>query len=116
MQRSLIIIGIILVGLYALVSFQNSYAATTVEVKIPDGASEENSDHFDPATAMVAKGTIVEWINDDSTLHTVTSGSAESGNSGTQFDSSYLSADKTFKHLQVLLYFASIHGWKDSCF
>ena len=97
-QRNLIIIGVTLLGLCGVILFQNSFAATTVEVKIPEGASEENSDHFDPATATVAKGTTVEWINDDSTLHTVTSGSPESGNSGTQFDSSYLSADKTFKH------------------
>ena len=40
----------------------------------------------------------MEWINDDSTLHTVTSGSVESGNSGTEFDSSYLVEDKTFIH------------------
>jgi plastocyanin len=97
-QRSLVIIGVIVVALCGLISSQNSYAATTVEVKIPEGASEEGTDHFDPATATVAKGTTVEWVNDDSTLHTVTSGTADSGNSGTQFDSSYLSADKTFKH------------------
>jgi plastocyanin len=97
----MIIIAIISIGLFSSISFLKdnySFAATTVQVKIPDGASEEGSNHFVPATVTVAKGTIVEWINDDSTLHTVTSGSPESGNSGTQFDSSYLSADKTFKH------------------
>jgi plastocyanin len=97
----MIIIGIISIVLFSSISFlknNDSFAAATVEVKIPNGASEENSDHFDPATVTVGKGTTVEWINDDSTLHTVTSGSPESGNSGTQFDSSYLAADKTYKH------------------
>ena len=59
---------------------------------------KKGTDHFNPSTATVAKGTTVEWVNDDSTLHTVTSGSPSGGNSGVQFDSSYLSADKTYKH------------------
>ena len=46
----------------------------------------------------MSAGTTVTWTNDDTTLHTVTSGSAESGDSGAQFDSSYLAAGKTFQH------------------
>jgi plastocyanin len=34
---------------------------------------------------------------EDNNFHTVTSGSAEGGESGTIFDSSYLAGDKTFE-------------------
>ena len=64
----------------------------------PGSSSPSNGKSFVPDTLTVSKGTTVTWTNGDSTLHTVTSGSAESGNSGTEFDSSYLAAGKTFQH------------------
>ena len=64
----------------------------------PGSSSPSNGKFFVPDTLTVSKGTTVSWTNGDSTLHTVTSGSAESGNSGTEFDSSYLAAGKTFQH------------------
>jgi plastocyanin len=70
----------------------------TEEVKIAKGSSTpSNNKYFEPTTLKVGKGTTVKWINDDSTLHTVTSGTPEGGQSGTQFDSSYMAADKTFE-------------------
>jgi plastocyanin len=68
-------------------------------IKISPGSSvPSNGKFFVPDTLTVSKGTTVSWTNEDTTLHTVTSGSAESGNSGTEFDSSYLAAGKTFQH------------------
>jgi len=66
----------------------------------PGSSVPSNGKFFVPDTLTVSKGTTVTWTNDDSTLHTVTSGSPESGNSGTgtEFDSSYLAAGKTFQH------------------
>ena len=64
----------------------------------PGSSAPSNGKFFVPETLTVSKGTTVAWTNGDSTLHTVTSGSAESGNSGTEFDSSYLAAGKTFEH------------------
>ena len=64
----------------------------------PGSAVPNNGKFFVPETLTVSKGTTITWTNGDSTLHTVTSGSAESGNSGTEFDSSYLAAGKTFQH------------------
>jgi plastocyanin len=64
----------------------------------PGSSVPSNGKFFVPDTLTVSKGTTVTWTNGDSTLHTVTSGSAESGNSGTEFDSSYLAAGKTFQH------------------
>ena len=66
----------------------------------PGSSVPSNGKFFVPAILTVSKGSTVTWTNGDSTLHTVTSGSPESGNSGTgtEFDSSYLAAGKTFQH------------------
>jgi plastocyanin len=72
--------------------------ASTAEVNIPKGSSKEGGNHFEPEILKIGKGTTVKWTNEDDTLHTVTSGTPESGSSGTQFDSSYLSGGKTYEH------------------
>ena len=66
----------------------------------PGSSSPSSGKFFVPETLTVLKGTTVSWTNGDSTLHTVTSGSPEFGNSGigTEFDSSYLAVGKTFQH------------------
>lgn len=77
----------------------NQTATSGNEVVITLGSSSPtNAKFFEPPTLNVPVGTTVTWKNSDSTLHTVTSGSAESGTSGTIFDSSYLAAGKTFQH------------------
>ena len=63
----------------------------------PGSSSPTNAKFFEPPTLNVPVGTTVTWKNSDSTLHTVTSGSNESG-TGTIFDSSYVAAGKTFQH------------------
>ncbi len=74
-------------------------ASGGASVAIAAGSSAPTNEKFyEPETQTVSKGTTVTWTNLDSTLHTVTSGSAEAGNSGTEFDSSYLAAGKTFQH------------------
>ena len=64
----------------------------------PGSSVPSNGKFFVPETLTVSKGTTVKWTNEDTTLHTVTSGSPEAGNSGTEFDSSYLAAGKPFQH------------------
>lgn len=64
----------------------------------PGSSSPSNAKFFEPIVLNVPLGTIVTWKNLDSTLHTVTSGIAETGNSGTIFDSSYMAAGKTFQY------------------
>ena len=69
------------------------------EIDIAPGSSApSNAKFYEPPTLTVPAGTTVTWKNTDSTLHTVTSGSAETGVSGTEFDSSYLAGGKTFQH------------------
>ena len=75
-------------------------ASGGASVSIAPGSSSPSNDKFyDPDPINVAMGATVTWTNDDTTLHTVTSGSPESGAaSGSEFDSSYLAASKTFQH------------------
>lgn len=65
----------------------------------PGSSSSTNAKFFEPLILNVPVGTTVTWKNLDSTLHTVTSGSAKGGKSGTIFDSSYLTGGKTFQHM-----------------
>lgn len=84
----------------ALVAFPTyiTHGASS-EVIIAAGSSSPSASKFyEPVSLNVPIGMTVTWKNIDSTLHTVTSGSAESGLSGTEFDSSYLAAGKTFQH------------------
>ena len=91
-------------------------ASASNSVTIAAGSSvPSNGKFFEPPTLTASKGTSVTWTNADSTLHTVTSGSAESGNSGTEFDSSYLAAGKTFQHqfgtAGTFDYYCTLHPW-----
>lgn len=92
--------AILFSGLLLLLLLQPSVVSgITVKVDIQKGSSSPSSHKsFSPSKITVDKGTTIRWINKDVTLHTVTSGKSTSGNSGIQFDSSYLAADQTFEH------------------
>ncbi len=87
---------------------------STVSI-VPGSSVPSNGKYFVPESIAIPKGTTVTWTNNDDTLHTVTSGSAESGNSGTEFDSSYLAAGKTFEHTfdtsGTFDYYCTLHPW-----
>ena len=70
---------------------------STVSI-VPGSSVPSNGKYFVPESIAISKGTTVTWTNNDDTLHTVTSGTPEDGNSGTEFDSSYLAPGKTFEH------------------
>jgi plastocyanin len=53
-----------------------------VIVRIPEGATELTDDAYSPNPVEVTVGDTVTWINDDSTDHTATSGTSESGSTG----------------------------------
>ena len=76
------------------------YAQTTASVSIVQGSSSPSiSKPYDPSPLTVKAGTSVTWTNNDSTIHTVTSGLLEKGDVGTLFDSSLISPGKTFVHI-----------------
>jgi plastocyanin len=76
------------------------FAQTGTSISIVPGASAPNNPKFyDPSPANVAVGTTVTWTNQDSTLHTVYSGSPDdSTNSGKLFQSTYMAKGQTFQH------------------
>lgn len=83
-------------------------------VRIPEGASSPNNlQFFIPAQITVQKGAEVNWVNDDATIHTVTSGDASLGTGDGVFDSSILSPGEefsyTFEAEGTFLYFCTLH-------
>lgn len=67
-------------------------------VKIVKGSSDPAIGQFySPTSITVSSGSTISWANDDSTLHTVTSG-IPGESSGKDFDSGYLAAGDTFQH------------------
>jgi plastocyanin len=82
---------------YELVSV---YAQSSASVSIVNGASSPSiSKPYDPSPLTIKPGTSATWTNNDSTIHTVTSGLPEQGEVGTLFDSSIMSPGKTFTHV-----------------
>ena len=67
-------------------------------ISIVEGASLPDMRSFEPASITVPTGTTVTWTNNDTALHTIISGTPKGVDSGTVFDSSYLSSGKTFEH------------------
>jgi nitrite reductase (NO-forming) len=54
-----------------------------VSISIVNGASNPNSEQsYEPAVVTVKSGSTIVWTNNDSMMHTATSGSSESGPSG----------------------------------
>jgi plastocyanin len=89
---------------------------------VPGSSSPSNGKFFVPSILNISAGTTVTWTNGDLTsyksfeveqLHTVTSGSLESGNIGIGFDSGFLAAGKTFQltfnSTGTFDYFCTIH-------
>ena len=90
-------------GLFILASIHSQqssvFAQTAASVSIVKGASSPSiAKPYDPSPLTVKSGTSVKWTNNDSTLHTVSSGLPEQGATGTLFDSSLMAPGKTYTH------------------
>jgi plastocyanin len=87
-----------------------------VEVSIVDGAGiqQPGQIYYDPELLTVDSGTTVIWNNDDSTIHTVTAGTAENGPSG-RFDSELIGAGESFEYTFSTSgtedYYCIVHPW-----
>jgi len=90
----------------------------TLTVSIPKGVGvpgcETTQECYSPYEITVATGTTVTWINDDTTVHTVTSGKITEGTTGL-FDSSIFTSGKffefTFNDAGTYDYFCNVHPW-----
>jgi plastocyanin len=96
----------------------NSSGGATTTVSIVVGASvATNNEFFKPATVQTSVGSMVTWKNDDSTLHTVTSGTVDNGKPAPdkKFDSGYLKSGDSFPFVFDTAgeypYYCSVHPW-----
>jgi len=86
------------------------------KIVIPEGAAipEDGKIFYDPETINISTGTTIEWINEDATMHTATSGSPTNGADGV-FDSQILNlGDKyqfTFTDVGNYDYYCILHPW-----
>jgi len=72
-----------------------------MDISIVKGATTLNSKAFSPNPIKIKIGNTITWINNDNTIHTVTSGKPNSPNAGQIFDSgltSLISPSKSFSH------------------
>ncbi len=90
----------------------------TVNVSMPSGTSspgcEETDSCFIPSMVSINSGDTVNWVNDDTAAHTVTSGSPSDGPDQI-FDSSLVMAgasfEVTFDDSGSYDYFCMVHPW-----
>lgn len=79
---------------------ENTPADLVTEVAIPVGASAPtNGEFFVPETVETVVGGMVTWTNNDTALHTATSGNAEAGEPDGVFDSGFLNRGQKFSHV-----------------
>ena len=87
-----------------------------VSVIMPEGAGiqKEGQVYYDPETLHISIGTTVLWLNEDSTMHTVTSGNSQEGPNGV-FDSDLVSAGDSFEFTFTSQgkeeYYCIVHPW-----
>lgn len=88
----------------------------TFPIKILANSAVQGNPDYDPDIAYVQKGFIVEWINEDSAAHTVTS----SEDMGETFDSGMINGGEKFKldtsefEIGKYPYFCVVHPWMKS--
>jgi plastocyanin len=87
-----------------------------VKVIMPEGAGikKEGQVYYDPKTLQIPVGATVLWVNEDSTMHTVTSGNSQEGPNGV-FDSSIIAAGDAFEFIFTSQgkedYYCIVHPW-----
>ncbi|WP_148681475.1 cupredoxin domain-containing protein [Candidatus Nitrososphaera gargensis] len=65
--------------------------SNVVTIRILQGAAAQGSPDYDPDAAVVPSDALITWVNEDTTLHTATSGKDMSDpDKGKLFDTSYL--------------------------
>ncbi len=87
-----------------------------VAVVIPEGAGiqQEGQIYYDPEALQISVGTTVLWINEDSAMHTITSGNSQKGPNGV-FDSDLIAGGDSFEFTFASSgkedYYCIVHPW-----
>ena len=87
-------------------------------ISIPNGVGvpgcEDTNECYSPYDVAVTIGETVIWSNDDTAVHTVTSGTINAGQTGV-FDSGLFMSGKTFEftfnEAGTFDYFCMVHPW-----
>ena len=88
------------------------------EIQILNGSFQEGNPDYAPDVAVVSHGDTIQWTNEDSTIHTVTS----KLDFGKMFDSGSMNPDIVFTlntsdlSLGEYEYFCVVHPWMVSTF
>jgi plastocyanin len=94
--RIAVVLGVFSVLAIGLSIGQVSVYAQGASVSIVPNASTMGDKAFSPNPSEVKAGESVTWTNDDSQIHTATSGAVGAEDSGKVFDSGILSPKATF--------------------
>jgi plastocyanin len=94
--RIAVVLGVFSVLIVGLSIGQVSVFAQGESVSIVPNASTMGDKAYSPNPAGVKAGESVTWTNDDSQIHTATSGAVGAEDSGMVFDSGILSPKATF--------------------
>ena len=100
----------------ATIVIEEPQEPVTEEVSIASGSGIQQIGqiYYDPQDITVSIGTTVKWINNDETIHTVTSGTPEGGPSGI-FDSGIIDAGVAFEYTssspETVEYYCIVHPW-----
>lgn len=92
--------------------------APVFRISILVGSSVEGAPDYEPDLAHVTKGNIIEWVNDDNTIHTATS----AVDFGETFDSSMINPGDIFQldtsslELGEYQYLCIVHPWMTASF
>jgi plastocyanin len=87
-----------------------------VLVTMPEGAGiqQEGQIYYEPEVLQISIGTTVLWINEDSAMHTVTSGNSQEGPNGV-FDSDLIAAGDSYEFTFMSQgnedYYCIVHPW-----
>ena len=74
-----------------------SQFSKVVTIRIQEGAVTQGSPDYEPNAETASSDALITWVNDDSTMHTVTSGAdTDDPQSGKQFDSKFMAPDATY--------------------
>jgi len=90
---------------------------TVTSISMPEGAQiqQEGQLYYDPTDVTISAGSSVVWTNDDTAVHTVTSGSIQEQTG--LFDSGLVSTGNTFEYLfdtaGTFDYFCIVHPWME---
>jgi plastocyanin len=105
----------VVIGLtFTMVVLPSNAVGQSKIVSIVKGASNPSStEPYNPSPLSVPVGTIVTWINNDNTGHTVTQGNPSGNTPPNGFDSGILAPGRTFTHTfgtaGTIQYYCTLH-------